>query len=102
MGTTPDQPSLLSKLTLAVKNQFTDFQDNDYPAHLTVLLEVDLSRIAAECRLTEVSIFYSGQGRIPGTPWHYPGWLSHLWPRALSDNVLLLRRKPSVGALPWS
>jgi SAM-dependent methyltransferase len=91
--TTPNQLSLLSKLTLVVKNQFTHFQDNSYPAHLTALLEVDLRRMAAECGLTDVGVLYSREGRIPGTPWHYPGWLSCLRPRALSDNVLLIGRK---------
>jgi 2-polyprenyl-3-methyl-5-hydroxy-6-metoxy-1,4-benzoquinol methylase len=91
--TTPNQLSLLSKLTLLVKNQFNAFQDSCYPAHLTALLEVDLRRMAAECRLTEVVIAYTRQGRIPGTSWHYPAALSRWLPRALSDNVLLLGKK---------
>jgi SAM-dependent methyltransferase len=91
--TTPNQLSLLSKLTLLLKNQFNAFQDGSYPAHLTALLEVDLRRIAAECRLEQVAVSYSAQGRIPGTPWHYPKWLSRCFPRALSDNILLIGRK---------
>jgi 2-polyprenyl-3-methyl-5-hydroxy-6-metoxy-1,4-benzoquinol methylase len=91
--TTPNQLSFLSKLTLVVKNQFNAFQDSCYPAHLTALLEVDLRRMAAECRLRDIAIRYTGDGRIPAGPWHYPSWLSRLWPRALSDNVLLLARK---------
>jgi 2-polyprenyl-3-methyl-5-hydroxy-6-metoxy-1,4-benzoquinol methylase len=91
--TTPNQLSLLSKLTLLVKNQFNAFQEPCYPAHLTALLEVDLRRMAAECRLTEVAIAYTMQGRIPGTPWHYPAVLSRWLPRALSDNVLLVGKK---------
>jgi 2-polyprenyl-3-methyl-5-hydroxy-6-metoxy-1,4-benzoquinol methylase len=92
--TTPNQLSLLSKLTLVLKNQFNAFQDANYPAHLTALLEIDLCRLAAECGLTEAAIAYSRQGRIPGTAWHYPRWLSRLWERGLSDNVLLIARKP--------
>jgi 2-polyprenyl-3-methyl-5-hydroxy-6-metoxy-1,4-benzoquinol methylase len=92
--TTPNQLSLLSKLTLVVKNQFNAFQDGSYPAHLTALLEVDLRRMAAECALTDVAIAYSLQGRIVLTPWHYPRFWSRLFPRALSDNVLLIGRKP--------
>jgi 2-polyprenyl-3-methyl-5-hydroxy-6-metoxy-1,4-benzoquinol methylase len=92
--TTPNQLSLLSKLTLVVKNQFTHFQDSSYPAHLTALLEVDLRRMAAECGLSEVAVDYTRQGRIPGTPWHYPRVLSRWFPRSLSDNVLLVARKP--------
>jgi SAM-dependent methyltransferase len=91
--TTPNQLSLLSKLTLVLKNQFNAFQDGCYPAHLTALLEVDLRRMAAECGLTDVAVAYSRQGRLPGTPRHYPAWLSRRFPRALSDNVLLIGRK---------
>jgi hypothetical protein len=83
----------LSKLTLVLKNQFNAFQDGSYPAHLTALLEIDLRRMAAECALGDVEVIYSTEGRIPGTPWHYPALLSRLLPRALSDNVLLIGRK---------
>jgi 2-polyprenyl-3-methyl-5-hydroxy-6-metoxy-1,4-benzoquinol methylase len=93
--TTPNQLSWLSKLTLAVKNQFNAFQESSYPAHLTALLEIDLRRIAVECALTDVTIRYSTSGRIPGTSWHFPRFLSRCFPRAFSDNVLLLARKPS-------
>ncbi len=91
--TTPNQLSLLSKLTLLVKNQFNAFQDACYPAHLTALLEIDLRRMAAECGLTDVAVAYSRRGRIPGVPWHYPSWLSRLGPRAFSDNVLVVGKK---------
>ncbi|HEV3257731.1 MAG TPA: methyltransferase domain-containing protein [Gemmataceae bacterium] len=92
--TTPNQLSLLSKMTLLVKNQFNAFQAGSYPAHLTALLETDLRRMAAECGLTAVAAGYSHRGRLVLTPWHYPRVLSRLFPRALSDNVLLIGRKP--------
>lgn len=91
--TTPNQLSLLSKLTLLFKNRFNAFQDRCYPAHRTALLEIDLRRLAWECRLTEVAILYSHHGRIPGTRWHYPQFLSKWLPRTLSDNILLIARK---------
>ena len=91
--TTPNQLSLLSLLTLVVKRRFSAFQDVHYPAHLTALLEIDLKRIAAECGLSDVQIRYSLQGRIVLTPWHYPRALARLFPRALSDNLLLVGRK---------
>src|SRR5262245_36443487 len=78
--TTPNQLSLLSKLTLVLKNQFNAFQDGCYPAHLTALLEVDLRRMAGECHLAEINVSYSRHGRIPGTPWHYPRFLTRLLP----------------------
>ena len=91
--TTPNQLSFLSLLTLVFKHRFAAFQDVHYPAHLTALLEVDLQRIALECGLSEIRIAYSLQGRIVLTPWHYPKFLSKLFPRALSDNLLLIGRK---------
>ncbi len=94
--TTPNQLSLLSKLTLVLKNQFNAFQDGCYPAHLTALLEVDLRRMAAECGLTDIAIRYSRRGRMPGAPWAYPRLLSRWCPRAFSDNVVLVGRKPAA------
>jgi SAM-dependent methyltransferase len=91
--TTPNQLSLLSKLGLLVRNEFPHFRGANYPAHLTALLEIDLRRIAAECGLTEVAVAYSGRGRMPGVRWQWPGFLSRLLRRALSDNVLVIGRK---------
>ncbi len=92
--TTPNQLSLLSKMTLVLKNQFNAFQDSSYPAHLTALVEIDLRRIAAECGLTDIAVAYSESGRIAGTAWHYPCLLSRCYPRGFSDNVLVIGRKP--------
>lgn len=94
--TTPNQLSLLSKMTLLLKNRFNAFQEGSYPAHLTALLEIDLRRITAECGLTDVAVAYTEQGRIAGTAWHYPRVLSRCCPRALSDNLLTIGRKPRV------
>ncbi|HEV3470245.1 MAG TPA: class I SAM-dependent methyltransferase [Pyrinomonadaceae bacterium] len=93
--TTPNQLSLLSLLTLVFKQRFNEFQDAHYPAHLTPLLEIDLRRIAAECGLAEVSVEYSLRGRVALTARHYPRPLARLSPRAFSDNVLLIGRKPA-------
>jgi 2-polyprenyl-3-methyl-5-hydroxy-6-metoxy-1,4-benzoquinol methylase len=91
--TTPNQLSWLSLLTLVTKHQFQAFQDVHYPAHLTALLEVDLRRIAAECDLKNISVAYSLSGRIPLTGTHYPRPLSRRFPRALSDNILLIGQR---------
>jgi len=90
--TTPNQLSLLSKLTLVVKNQFTAFQERPglYPAHRTALLAIDLIRISKECGLENLRIEYSNHGRIPGSA---KGWPSVLRGRAFSDNVLVIARK---------
>ena len=91
--TTPNQHSLLSKGTFVLRGEHNAFRGPSYPAHITALLEVDLRRIAAECGLTEISVEYSGSGRIPGTGRHWPGALGRLSPRAFSDNLLLAGRK---------
>jgi len=69
MVTTPNQLSLLSKLTLLIKNEFNAFQSSPdcYPTHITALLEIALIRIFQECGLNEIKVDYSNQGRIPFT-----------------------------------
>jgi 2-polyprenyl-3-methyl-5-hydroxy-6-metoxy-1,4-benzoquinol methylase len=94
VASTPNQLSLLSKLTLVLKNEFNAFQAGSYPAHLTALLESDLRRIGGECEWLDVAVAYTGSGRIPGTGKHWPTWFSHMAPRTLSDNVLVIGRKP--------
>jgi SAM-dependent methyltransferase len=91
--TTPNQLSLLSKLSLVLKNRFSAFADGPglYPAHITALLEIDLVRIARECGL-EPRIYYTDCGRIPGTARHWP---RRLRGRAFSDNVLIVAEKPA-------
>jgi hypothetical protein len=88
-------------LTLVVKNQFNAFQQAPglYPGHITALLEVDLVRIAGECGLADVTVHYSGRGRVPGTPWHWPAWWGFRG-RAFSDNVLVAGRKSRTTPAP--
>ena len=90
---TPNQPSLLSLVSLVIKHRFQAFQDVHYPAHLTALLEIDGRCIAAECGLTSVAIEYTYSGRTPLTARQYPRLLSRRWPRALSENVLLIGQR---------
>lgn len=93
--TTPNQLSLLSKLTLVLKNQFNAFQEAPglYPAHITALLEIDLIRIARECGLTDIKTDFSNQGRLPFTPLHWSKILGFQG-RTFSDNVLCVGMKP--------
>jgi 2-polyprenyl-3-methyl-5-hydroxy-6-metoxy-1,4-benzoquinol methylase len=92
--TTSNQLSLLSKITLLLRNQFNAIRDGAHcPALITGLLEVDLRRIAAECGLTDIQIQYTDHGRIPFTSWPWPRRLGFRG-RAFSDGVLLAARKP--------
>lgn len=90
--TTPNQLSVLSLVTLIVKQRFSAFQDGAYPAHRTALLEIDLRRMAAECGLEQIAIRYTCSGRLPLTGAHYPAGVASLWPRGCSDNVALVGR----------
>jgi 2-polyprenyl-3-methyl-5-hydroxy-6-metoxy-1,4-benzoquinol methylase len=93
--TTPNQLSWLSLATLLAKQRYSAFQESQYPAHISALLEVDLLRIFAECGLREVETRFSEQGRIVFTARHYPRMLARLAPRRLSDNVLIVGRVPA-------
>jgi len=95
--TTPNQRSVVSLGALLLKEHFSAFRDGSYPAHQTALLDTDLRRIAAENGLQETSITFTCAGRIPLTGAFYPSWLSRAFPRSLSDNVLLLARKPPTS-----
>ena len=91
--TTPNQLSWLSLATLIVNQRFSAFTDVSYPVHRTALLESDLRRMAGECHLKDVAVRYSYWGRVPKTPWHYPRALARRFPRALSDNLMLIGRR---------
>jgi 2-polyprenyl-3-methyl-5-hydroxy-6-metoxy-1,4-benzoquinol methylase len=92
--TTPNQLSCLSVATLVAKRRFSAFQDAHYPAHRTALLESDLLRIAVESGLEQVTLEYSESGRLPLTASHYPRTIARVFPRALSDNLMVIGRKP--------
>jgi SAM-dependent methyltransferase len=96
--TTPNQLSLLSKLTLLTKNQFNAFQEAPglYPAHITALLESDLIRLAQEVGLTDIEIAYSQQGRLPFTARHW-SYLPGRSGRRFSDNVVCSARAPGAN-----
>jgi 2-polyprenyl-3-methyl-5-hydroxy-6-metoxy-1,4-benzoquinol methylase len=96
--TTPNQLSALSLITLLLKRRFSAFQDVQYPAHRTALLESDLVRIAAAAGLGEIAIAYSCRGRLPLSAAHIPAFVARRLPRACSDNVLVIGRKPETDS----
>jgi 2-polyprenyl-3-methyl-5-hydroxy-6-metoxy-1,4-benzoquinol methylase len=91
--TTPNQLSALSLLTLVLKGRFSAFQDDAYPAHRTALLEIDLRRIMTDCGLRDLSVRFTGLGRLPLSGWHYPEAVAKLAPRRLSDNIVIAGRR---------
>jgi SAM-dependent methyltransferase len=99
--TTPNQLSVLSKLSLLTKNEFVHFQERPglYPAHISALLEIDLLRIFREVGLQQIVVRYTGEGRVPLSARAWPRLLtarSGFRGRAFSDNVLVLGQKPTL------
>ena len=78
--------SLFLEYDLRIRRAF--FAESRDIGRADVLLE-----IAQEAGLDVVRLIYSGQGRMPGTAWHYPMALASVFPRALSDNLMLVSRK---------
>lgn len=93
--TTPNQRSLVSLGALLVKGHYSAFGDSNYPAHRTALLDTDLLRIARENGLLNPVVEFTCVGRMPFTAARYPPPLPQMFPRAMSDHVLLVARKPS-------
>jgi SAM-dependent methyltransferase len=93
--TTPNQRSLVSLGALLVKGHYSAFGEGNYPAHLTALLDTDLLRMAGENRLCKCAIEFTCVGRMPLTAARYPRSLSQMFPRAMSDHVLLIASKPA-------
>jgi 2-polyprenyl-3-methyl-5-hydroxy-6-metoxy-1,4-benzoquinol methylase len=91
--TTPNQLSALSLMTLVAKGRFSAFQDGEYPAHRTALLEIDLRRIAQECGLDQIEVAFTCWGRLPLSGRHYPAAIAALSPRRFSDNVAMIGRR---------
>jgi len=68
---------------------------------VTQLLKPTLSAAAPEeCGWADVAVAYACSGRIPGTGRHWPRWLSRWFPCAVSDNVLIIGRRPADGLGP--
>ncbi|WP_165223578.1 class I SAM-dependent methyltransferase [Aquisphaera insulae] len=91
--TTPNQLSLVSLLCLLGRHHYRFFKEGPglYPAHITALLELDLIRIAQECGLGDVKIYYSNAIQIPRTVRRLPRFFRGRW---FSDNLAIIGRKP--------
>lgn len=89
--TTPNQLSLASKACLLLRDQFSQFQDSCYPAHLTALVPQDVHRIFAEAGLMVERTIFTDSGKIPKTSffWQMMPMMRGKW---FSDNVGFLIR----------
>ena len=95
--TTPNQECLRSYATLLVRGHYGQFQDRDYPAHITALLRKDMQRILAESGFGEPEFVYSNSGVIPipqcDTMWQSGIFHKIFHGRWFSDNFGLVAVK---------
>jgi len=54
--------------------------------------------MAAEQVWKNIDVEYSKRGRVILTSKHYPSFISHVFPRACSDNILLIAQKPMMDS----
>jgi 2-polyprenyl-3-methyl-5-hydroxy-6-metoxy-1,4-benzoquinol methylase len=63
--TTPNIESIKSLLTFAARGHHAQFDDSNYPAHITALSSIDMGRMAQEAGLICERIFYTDHGTVP-------------------------------------
>jgi SAM-dependent methyltransferase len=65
--TTPNNLSLRSKISYLVRGYFTCFGDQDYPAHISPILHIDMVRMLKEAGFGRIEHRHTDWGDIPGT-----------------------------------
>ncbi|MDB6077814.1 MAG: hypothetical protein JWO82_1561, partial [Akkermansiaceae bacterium] len=94
---TPNCESWRSLLSLVFQGHFAAFNHQNYPAHITALLQLDLRRILTEAGFKEISFNFVPSGGIPKLgrlTWQaISGGL--LKGRRFSDNLVAVARKPA-------
>ena len=96
--TTPNQESLRSLASLALRGHFVDFLDSSYPAHLTALVRRDFERIADETGFEAPAFSYTTTGAVPRLPritWQDLSF-GRLRGRRFSDNLVVVARKATA------
>lgn len=96
--TTPNTGSYRSLLTLFVRGHHAQFDNSNYPAHITPMSEIDFRRAGDEAGLAIEKFFYTDVGTVPK-------FLRYRWQRLpligrilkgkrYSDNFGVVFRKP--------
>ena len=92
--TMPNQESIRSYAGLIFAGHFTHFLGGCYPAHITALLRLDLTRLCAESGFTPPAFQFTDDGAIPKLArvhWQQVSF-GLLRGRLFSDNVCMLTR----------
>lgn len=93
--TMPNQESIRSYLALMFIGHFVQFTGQSYPAHITALLRMDLTRISAETGFTPPGFSYTDEGGLPKLPvvtWQKVSF-GFLRGRLFSDNIAMVTRR---------
>ncbi|MFO0907577.1 MAG: methyltransferase domain-containing protein [Isosphaeraceae bacterium] len=93
--TTPNQECIRSYVGLLLGGHFTHFLGDCYPAHITALLRLDLTRICAETGFEPPVFAYTNEGGIPKMPvvkWQKVSF-GLLRGRLFSDNIGMVARR---------
>ena len=96
--TTPNQESLRSLASLALRGHFVDFLASSYPAHITALLRRDFERIADETGFEPPAFSYTATGALPRLPritWQDLSF-GRLRGRRFSDNLVVVARNAAA------
>lgn len=96
--TTPNQESLRSLASLALRGHFVDFLDSSYPAHVTALVRRDFERIASETGFEPPAFSYTATGAVPRLPritWQDLSF-GRLRGKRFSDNLVVVARKAAA------
>jgi 2-polyprenyl-3-methyl-5-hydroxy-6-metoxy-1,4-benzoquinol methylase len=93
--TMPNNESIRSYAGLLLAGHFTQFLGDCYPAHITALLRLDLTRLCREAGFTPPRFTYTNSGGIPKLPTIAWQSLSFglLRGRLFSDNVGMTARR---------
>lgn len=91
---TPNNESITSLISLAIKGNFSAFVGDCYPAHITPVLSMDAERMAKEAGFQKIEILYSNHGRMPGIRHHWQDFFGGLCAgKRFSDNFFLRAEK---------
>ena len=92
---TPNNESFRSLLSLIYRGHFVSFLERDYPAHITALTAMDLTRIMDENNFSNPEFYFTNKGLIPGLKgltWQGISF-SILNGKRFSDNIFAVAKK---------
>lgn len=92
--TNPNPESFSSLLMLLLKRRYRAFQEATDSYMISPMLECDTQRALRAAGLTDLQTFYSLVGKMPFSNATFPGWLTRLAPRWISDHYGIIARKP--------